>query len=244
MSLIKYDRVKNLPHAGDAIEKEGNISIFQQDWFETVLPETIKLVSSPNLVKLNFDQSLTPIQGREYTFYKNDCTIDFDIVQFNYYNVTDHKPGEELNDGEPSFVEFDIHFLKNVDGIKLIVDITYGDNSAVSFSIESPNKINISHYTGVGSKHDTGTHWGFKQETIRDLVKFFNSFNHGIKISEKDLAFMDEHLDSYQHNTNDSKHLYNDSSDLVKFGNSPSESKLTHLQTFESFSKKNRSIFW
>jgi hypothetical protein len=238
------NRQKNLPHVGQPIEIDNMISIFQQDWFEKLLPDIIKVVSDPKISKLNFDQSLSPIEKKEIIFKKNDCTIDFNLVQFNYFSDTDYLPGNELNDGEPPFVKFVIHFLKNVDGIKLIVDINYGDNSAVSFSIESPNKINISHYTGVGSKHDTSTHWGFKQETIRDLVKFFNSFNHGIKISERDLAFMDEHLDSYQHNTNDSKHLYNDSSDLIKFGNSTSESKLTYLQTFEHFSKKNRSIFW
>lgn len=217
-------RNKSLSHKGEPIAPEGNISILQQDWFEKLLPNHIHLHSNPGTKKLNFDQSLTDIEGQDFTFRKNECTIEKDVVQFTYWLEKDYNPGEEIMDGEPSCVEFDIHFVKNESGIKLLVDITYGDNMAVEFSIEAPNKINVIHYTGIGSLYDSETHWGFSEETISDLTKFFNAFNHGIKIREADLAFLDRHEDSYEHNTEDEKHLYNDDSDLIKFGNSMKES--------------------
>ena len=86
------------------------------------------------------------------------------------------------------------------------------------------NKINIVHYTSVGSKYDSETHWGFTHESIDDLVKFFNAFNHGIELTSEDLNFLDENYDSYKHQHDNPKHLYNDDSDLIKFGNSYEES--------------------
>jgi GMP synthase-like glutamine amidotransferase len=227
----KEYRLKNLPHVGDDIKGDGDISIFQQDWFEKLLPDTIKIKSYPNLKKLNFDQSLSDLDtsNQVYTLEKNDCTIDSDLIQFNYYHSTIKRPEDVTVDGEPDILEFDIHFVKNEDGIKLLVDISYGDNICFEFSIESPNKINVIHYTGIGSKYDSDTHVGFTDESIKDLVKFFNSFNHGIKLSEKDLAFLDEHKDSYKHDINNSDHLYTDKSDLIKFGNSLKESTETDI---------------
>ncbi len=220
----KEYRIQNLQHKGEPIESGDNISILQQDWFEKLLPDSLYIVSDPKLSKLNFDQSLTPIEKKEYIFDKNDCTIDNGLVQFNYWYDPRLHPGAELEDGEPSCIEFDIHFSKNERGFKLIVDITYGDHKVTEFSIEAPNKINIVHYTGAGSKYDDSTHWGFKDESINDLVKFFNAFNHGIQLEPKDLSFIDEHFDSYEHEEHNQDHLYTDDSDLIEFGNSMKES--------------------
>ena len=231
---ISKERLPNLQHVGEPIESGDNISIFQQDWFEKLLPDTIKIHSCPKIKKINFDQSLSDLnsENRTYILKKNDCTIDSDLVQFNYYQNTSERPEDVINDGEPDFLEFDIHFVKNVSGIKLLVDITYGDNMAYEFSIETPNKINVIHYTGHGSMYDTETHWGFCNETIKDLVKFFNAFNHGINITEKDLNFLDSDEDSYEHDVYNKDHLYNDESDLIKFGNS------SKVKNFESFIEK------
>jgi hypothetical protein len=233
---ISKERIPNLQHVGDPIEDGDNISIFQQDWFEKLLPDTIKIHSCPKIKKVNFDQSLSDLnsENRTYVLKKNDCTIDSDLVQFNYHQNTAKEPGDEVNDGEPDMLEFDIHFVNNDKGIKLLVDITYGDNMAYEFSIETPNNINIIHYTGKGSIYDTETHWGFSDETIKDLVKFFNSFNHGINITEKDLNFLDSDESSYEHDVHDKRHLYNDESDLMRFGNS------AKLEKFKSFLKKSK----
>ena len=197
----------NLQHVGDDILPKGKISIFQQDWFEKLVPNEIRIV---NL-------------GKEYTLDKNDCTINGDLVQFNYYHTTIKNPNDVSKDGEPDLLEFDIHFVRNDKGIKLLVNISYGDNMACEFTIETPNKINVGHYTGIGSIYDPKTHWGFKDETILDLVEFFNRFSHGIKLTPQDLSFIDEHPDSYKHDIDDKKHLYNDDSDLMTFGNSMKE---------------------
>lgn len=232
---VSQERMPNLQHVGEPIENGDNISIFQQDWFEKILPDTIKVHSRPLIKKLNFDQSLSDMnsENRTYTLQKNDCTIDSDLVQFNYFQNTAENPGDEVKDGEPDLLEFDIHFVKNNSGIKLLVDITYGDQMAYEFSIETPNKINVIHYTGHGSIYDSETHWGFCEESIKDLVKFFNAFNHGIKITQDDLNFLDDDDDSYEHDVYDKKHLYNDDSDLLKYGNSPK------LEKFNNFIKKS-----
>lgn len=234
-SNIAKERLPNLQHVGEPIESGNNISIFQQDWFEKLLPDTLKVHSHPNLKKLNFDQSLTDVdtENKVYTLKKNDCTLDGDLVQFNYHQETTEKPGEEVNDGEPDMLEFDIHFVKNDRGIKLLVDITYGDNMAYEFSIETPNKINVIHYTGKGSMYDSETHWGFCEESVKDLVKFFNAFNHGIDMTEGDLNFLDANKESYQHDVLNKKHLYNDDSDLLRYGNS------AKLERFNNFIKKS-----
>lgn len=237
--INKPYRNKSMPHRGSDLAKPGSISIFQQDWFEKLLPNYLVIHSNPKLKKLNPDLTLTDSDHpTKYIFDKNECSIESDIVQFTYYyNGGDQSnldlqdpshielhPDYVLSNGEPSMLEFDIHFVQNDRGIKLLVDITYGDHMACEFSIETPNKINIIHYSGVGAKYDSDTHWGFADESISALVKFFNAFEHGISITEEDLSFLDEKYDSYKHNIDNQDHLYNDTSDLVRFGNSYKES--------------------
>ena len=237
--INKPYRNKSMPHRGEDLAKPGSISIFQQDWFEKLLPNYLVIHSNPKLKKLNPDLTLTDSDHpTRYVFDKNECSIEADIVQFTYYyngadqsnldlenpNHTEIHPDYVLSNGEPSMLEFDIHFVQNDRGIKLLVDITYGDHMACEFSIETPNKINLIHYSGVGAKYDSETHWGFSDESIRDLVKFFNAFEHGISITEEDLSFLDEKYDSYQHNIDNTDHLYNDTSDLIRFGNAYKES--------------------
>jgi NADH-quinone oxidoreductase subunit M len=59
-------------------------------------------------------------------------------------------------------------------------------------------------------------------------------FNHGINITEKDLNFLDSDESSYEHDVYDKRHLYNDESDLMRFGNS------AKLEKFKSFLKKSK----
>ena len=155
---------------------------------------------------------------------KKDLMLNGDLIQMAYY----HNPSEDskdiLSDGEPDFLEFDIHTDRNERGIKLLVDISYGDSMVSEFSIEAPNKVNVIHYTGINSKYEPETYFGFTDETINDLVKLFNSFNHGLKLSSDDFKFIDKDPDSYKHDIHNSDHLYNDDSDLIEFGNSMKES--------------------
>ena len=47
-SLNKKYRNKSLPHVGEPILSWDNISIFQQDWFEKLLPDTFTIHSNQN----------------------------------------------------------------------------------------------------------------------------------------------------------------------------------------------------
>lgn len=199
-------RLPNLPYKGE--DSNDSISIFNQEWFEKLLPETLEIVNN----------------GQIFTLKKNDCTLNFDLCQFNYWQSS-LGDNNVLENGEPSSLEFDLHFHKNDNGIKINVDITYGDQMISEFSIESPNKINVIHYNGVNSKYDPKTHFGFTDKSIEYLVNFFNSFNHGISITAEDLSFIDEHMDSYDHNINNKDHYYTDDSKLMNWGNSLNKPK-------------------
>lgn len=134
-----------------------------------------------------------------FTLEKSDITREVDVIRASYYHNT-ASDGSVLKDGEPDYLFIELHFVRNHSGIKTLVNISYGDQMKSEFSIESPNKINIGHYNGIGSKADTETHFGFEDYTILDLCKLFNSFDFGYDINPKDLNFIDKYLDSYAHN--------------------------------------------
>ena len=233
--------VKTLTHKGDSILPDNNISYFQQDWFEKIMPSELEIYSSPLIKKLNTDGTITDL-NTEYEeklilLHKNSCCINSDLIQFSYVDDSEFEQGEVIGNGEPDGLGFDIFFVKNERGIKMNVDITYGDNMAYEFTLEAPNKINIVHYTGAGSLYDSETHWGFTESAINKLVQFFNRFNHGIKLSPKDLKFLDSNEESYTHDKYDKKHLYFDDSNLIDFGNSSKESKIYNFKNWTSFNK-------
>jgi hypothetical protein len=241
IKIFEEINVKTLTHRGDSILPDNNISYFQQDWFEKVMPSELEIYSSPLLKKLNTNGTITDL-NTEYEkkiilLHKNSCCINSDLIQFSYVDDSDFEQDEVIDNGEPDGLAFDIFFVKNERGIKMNVDITYGDHMAYEFTLEAPNKINIVHYTGVGSLYDSETHWGFTESSINKLVQFFNRFNHGIKISPKDLKFLDSNEESYTHDKYDKKHLYFDDSNLIDFGNSSKESKIYNFKNWTSFNK-------
>ena len=234
--------VPDLPHKGEPIESEGNISLLQPEWFE-LLPDELTVYSSPKLKNLDNQQDLEDNFGGKnldniYTLKKADMTVNSDFVQFYYQHKTFEKPEDVIKDGEPDYLQFDLYTLKNTNGIKLIIDITWGDHMAYEFSLEAPNKINVFHYTGKGSLYDSETHFGFTDESIKKLVEFFNRFNHGIKLSEKDLAFLDQHEDSYQHKNENPQQLYTDDSNLIDFENSVKKNE--NVLNFKNFIKNKK----
>ena len=158
---------------------ESEVSIFSQD-IKNLIPANLEIVTS----------------NGDFVLKNSDLMINGDLIQIAYYHNTPSESGDPLSDGEPDYLEFDIHFNKNVNGIKLLVDITYGDAMVSEFSIEVPNKLNIIHYTGIRSKYDPETSFGFSDKSIDSLVDFFNSFNHGIKLTSNDLNFLDKDVDS------------------------------------------------
>ncbi len=147
-----------------------------------IFPDTIKIYTSDG----------------SFTLKRGDTTREIDIVRVSYYQNTS-KDGDVVKDGEPDFVVFDLHFVKNESGIKTLVNITYGDQMKSEFSIESPNIIKIGHYNGTKSIADSDTHFGFEDTTIRNLCKLFNGFDFGYNLSPKDLKFIDKYPDTFNY---------------------------------------------
>jgi GMP synthase-like glutamine amidotransferase len=132
-----------------------------------------------------------------YVLKKSDITLENDIIRSFYHHNTS-EDGNVAKDGEPDMLGIDLHFVKNQNGFKTLVDITYGDQMKSEFSIESPNKVSINHYNGIGSVADSHSQFGFEEKTINDLVKLFNSFNFGYKLTSDDFKFIDKYPDTYQ----------------------------------------------
>jgi anthranilate/para-aminobenzoate synthase component II len=128
-----------------------------------------------------------------FTFNLGNSTRETDILRASYSRETTHK------DGEPDTLSLDIHFMKNENGFKTIVDIIYGDNIKHQISIESPNKVSVGYYNGVGSVNDPSTQFGFEDISIRNLCKFFNNFNFGYNLKPDDLKSIDKYPNSYKH---------------------------------------------
>lgn len=154
---------------------EHKISIFSQDW-KKYLPETLEIITD----------------NGEFKLVKKDLMINGDLIQFDYYhNTPEERGGDVLADGEPDFVSFDIHTVKNnvgdsanPDTLSLNVDITYGDAMVSSFKIEKDSQVNVGHYTGKDSMHDPNTFFAFSDKSLNDLIIFFNRFGFNLSIDK------------------------------------------------------------
>lgn len=149
---------------------EHKISIFDQDW-KKLLPKQIHIIT----------------HNGNFTLVNPQLRINSPLYQITYYD------GE--SNGQPDFLSFDIHTMKDNDGnvansdkMKLIVNVTYGLVTVSEFSIEY-NKVKVIHYTGKDSKHDSESFFGFNDETLADLIKFFNTF--GFNLDTTNFEFID-----------------------------------------------------
>lgn len=140
--------------------------------------------------------------GGNYQLELDAVTREIDVLRVPYsQNTPEKEGGDVLADGEPDNLEFDMHFVRKHEGnsskLKINVDLTYGDSMVSSFSLEQPNKVIVNHYTGLGSHIDTETHFGLCDESLKELVKFFNRF--GFTLHEKDFSFIDKYPETYVH---------------------------------------------
>jgi hypothetical protein len=170
------------------IVKESRISIFSQD-IKSLLPKNIDIV--------NTDQHKLKLA---------DVLLNGDLIQIDYYHNTFEETGDALLDGEPDYLEIDIHTVKDNDGskanpdtLRLNIDITYGDSMMFSFTIDKDNGVNVHHYDGVNSKYDTESQFYFSDDSIKDLVEFFNRFD-DYQLTPEDFTFLDSDPNSYQPN--------------------------------------------
>ena len=168
---------------------ESTISTFSQD-IKTLLPENLNLITTNGQFELEL----------------KDVMLNGDLIQIAYHHNTFDKSGDALSDGEPDYLEIDIHTLKDNDGteanpdtLRLNIDMTYGDSMMFSFTIDKGNKIKVHHYNGINSKYDPETKFHFSDDTIKDLVEFFNRFD-DYQLTPKDFNFLDSDPNSYQPN--------------------------------------------
>ncbi len=176
---------------------EKRVSYFDTKGWENLLPKELSIVTDNGrwtLERKDFDHSMG---------HATNVSNILNCVQLDYYqNTLAEKGGDVTADGEPDHLCIDITLVKDNDGtdqnpdsLRLNVDITYGDAMVAEFTIDKPNKIEVYHYTGIGSKHDPDTFFGFEDDSLESLVRFFNSW--GYSIDKGHLSFIDEHPDTY-----------------------------------------------
>jgi len=121
------------------------------------------------------------------------------LLNIVYHHNPSEESGDVTSDGEPDYLCFDIRFTRDDNGMRTLCDITYGDNMVCEFTITPDNKITLGHYNGIGSISDPDTHFAFTDESLSEIVKFFNRFSHGINLTVKDFDFLDNRKDSYKY---------------------------------------------
>lgn len=168
-----------------------------------------------------------------HDYVRSDVTREPTLIRANYYtNTSKETGGNVLADGDPNFFAFDIHFTQeNQKSTKLNVDVTYGDCMIFKFTLEAPDKLQITYYNGIDSKYDSDTHYGFCEDSIKKIVNTFNSFDSRFKFNSSQFKFMDKYKTSYIH-TESAKitPLSNDQIILVVNNNPPKDDTyLTNL---------------
>lgn len=173
-------------------------SYFNSDEWVKLLPKKLIVVTNTGNWELELPEA-------DALGHQTNITNLMNCIQINYYQNTIRKQGGDVNkDGEPDQLEFDITIVKdnngsesNPDNLKLNVDITYGDAMMAEFTIGMPNKVDVYHYTGYGSKYDSETFFGFDDASLDALIRFFNSW--GFKLTKNEFLFIDKYPETYVH---------------------------------------------
>lgn len=150
------------------------ISILHEDLREQ-LPQKLTIVTS----------------NGEFELKLSDCWIQFPKMMFQYWQSTPEKTGDVLSDGEPDYLAFDLNFMKKGDNFEINVENTYGDAMMFEFKISPPNTVKVGHYNGYKSKYDPNYVFSYTEESINDLLEFFNKFTFGLKLTRDKFNFLD-----------------------------------------------------
>jgi GMP synthase-like glutamine amidotransferase len=187
--LSKYESfVKNYRYI-KMYEDFGRISTFDQD-IKSFLPEEINIETTYG----------------KHTLKKSDVMLNGDLIQITYYQNTPEENDDDVTaDGEPDYLCFDIHTIKENDGseangdnLRLNIDMTYGDAMVSEFTIEAPNKVVPHHYTGANSLYDPKFVFGFDDKSLQAFVDFFNRFSDNYNLTKDDFKFLDKDPNSYK----------------------------------------------
>ena len=132
-----------------------------------------------------------------YKLKNTDFIQKKDAIDIVYHHNTAEKSGDITSDGEPDYLCFDINMSQDTNGLRMSVDITYGDAMMFEFTIESPNKVRLGHYNGIHSKVSPETHFFFTDDSLKSLVDFFNSFSTRYSLVVDDFKFLDSDSNSF-----------------------------------------------
>jgi len=176
-----------------------NVSLFDPNWVK-LLPKELSIITDNGEFTLNVN-SLDPDEHGYSGIYNLMTSFSFSYGQ----NTLEREEGDPTADGEPDSLQFDVAVVKENDGsqanpkesLRLNVDMTYGDSMMYAFTINYPNKVHVHHYNGKDSLHDADTHFGFTDESLQELVTFFNRF--GFTTTPEDFKFIDSDPDSYDY---------------------------------------------
>jgi hypothetical protein len=176
-----------------------NVSLFDPNWIK-LLPKELSIITHNGDFTLEVN-NLDPDKYGYSGVYNLMTSFSFSYGQ----NTLERENDDPTADGEPDGLQFDISIVKDNDGsesnpsksLRLNIDLTYGDAMMYSFTIDYPNKVNVHHYNGKDSLYDPETHFGFSDESLQELVTFFNRF--GFTTTVEDFKFIDSDLDSYDY---------------------------------------------
>jgi len=176
-----------------------NISLFDPNWVK-LLPKKLTIITHNGEFTLEVN-SLEPDERGAPGVYNLMTSVSFSYSQ----NTIERSNDDPTADGEPDNLQFDVAIVKDNDGyesnpkesLRLNVDLTYGDAMMYEFTIDYPNKVNVHHYNGKDSLYDPESHFGFSDESLQELVTFFNRF--GFTTTPEDFKFIDSDPDSYDY---------------------------------------------
>ena len=176
-----------------------NVSLFDPNWVK-FLPKELSIITQNGDFTLEVN-SLDPDKYGYSGIYNLMTSVSVSYGQ----DTLEKDNGDPTADGEPDGLQFDIAIVKDNDGteanpsksLRLNVDLTYGDSMMYAFTIDYPNKVNVHHYNGKDSLYDPETYFGFTDESLQELVTFFNRF--GFTTTPEDFKFIDSDLDSYDY---------------------------------------------
>jgi len=163
------------------VKESKKISILDED-IRKELPKKLTIVTS----------------NGEFELQLCDCWIQFPKMMFQYWHNTPEKTDDVLADGEPDYLSFDLNFMKREDTFEINVENTYGDAMMFEYKITPPNTIEVGHYNGYKSKHDPKYVFTYTEDSIKELMNFFNKFTFGVKLTRDKFNFLDIDPNSYK----------------------------------------------
>lgn len=182
---------------------ENRVSLFDPNWVK-LLPKSLVVITDNGEFKLERDNVVDKNADYPEQIYNLMTSVSIPYSQ----NTMEEEDGDALADGEPDTLQFDIYIVKNNKGdsnnpdtLRLNIDMTYGDNMQCAFTIEKmedgSTKVECHHYNGKNSIYDPETYFGFSDESLADLVDFFNRF--GFDTTPEDFKFIDSDQYSYHY---------------------------------------------